>query len=89
LKEVAELCKKHNALFICDEVQTGLGRTGANLCHLREGVRPDLVVLGKALAGGLLIQSLEHTGLTSLSGMYALSGVLGDDSVMGLLDPFE
>ncbi|CZR64870.1 related to CAR2-ornithine aminotransferase [Phialocephala subalpina] len=73
LKEVAELCKKHNVLFICDEVQTGLGRTGANLSHLRENVRPDLVVLGKALAGG----------------MYALSGVLGDDSVMGLLDPFE
>jgi ornithine--oxo-acid transaminase len=39
-------------LFIVDEVQTGLGRTGANLCHLREDVRPDLVVLGKALAGG-------------------------------------
>lgn len=52
LKQVAALCKKYNVLFIADEVQTGLGRTGANLSHLREGVRPDLVVLGKALAGG-------------------------------------
>jgi acetylornithine/succinyldiaminopimelate/putrescine aminotransferase len=40
-------------LFIVDEVQCGLGRAGANLCHLRDGVRPDLVVLGKALAGGM------------------------------------
>lgn len=53
LKEVAALCKGHNVLFIVDEVQCGLGRAGANLCHLRDGVRPDLVVLGKALAGGM------------------------------------
>lgn len=53
LKEVADICKKHNVLFVCDEVQTGLGRTGVDLCHLRDSVRPDLVVLGKALAGGV------------------------------------
>lgn len=47
------LCKEYNVLVIADEVQTVLGRYGANLCHLKEGVRPDLVVLGKALAGGL------------------------------------
>jgi len=52
LQQVAVLCRAHNVLFVCDEVQSGLGRAGANLCHLREGVRPDLVVLGKALAGG-------------------------------------
>lgn len=56
LQQVASLCHAHNVLFICDEVQSGLGRAGANLCHLREGVRPDLVVLGKALAGGILSQ---------------------------------
>jgi ornithine--oxo-acid transaminase len=55
LQEVAALCKTHNVLFIADEVQAGLGRCGADLCHLKEGVRPDMVVLGKALAGGLLL----------------------------------
>jgi acetylornithine/succinyldiaminopimelate/putrescine aminotransferase len=73
LQDVAALCKKHNVLFIVDEVQAGLGRSGANLCHLRDKIRPDMVVLGKALAGG----------------MYALSGVLGDDRVMGIIDPYE
>jgi ornithine--oxo-acid transaminase len=53
LKEVAALCQKHNVLFIVDEVQCGLGRAGTNLCHLRDDLRPDLVVLGKALAGGM------------------------------------
>ena len=67
LKEVAQLCKKHNVLFICDEVQTGLGRTGANLCHLREGVRPDLVVLGKALAGGKETRLILHIGIVQFS----------------------
>jgi ornithine--oxo-acid transaminase len=52
LKEVAALCKEYNVLFICDEVQAGLGRAGANLAHQMEDVRPDLVILGKALAGG-------------------------------------
>ncbi|PVH83616.1 ornithine aminotransferase [Cadophora sp. DSE1049] len=73
LKAVESLCKEHNVLFICDEIQCGLGRAGSDLFHLREGVRPDMVVLGKALSGG----------------MYALSGVMGDDRTMGLLDSFE
>ncbi|POS75666.1 hypothetical protein DHEL01_v205935, partial [Diaporthe helianthi] len=54
LKAVEALCKKHNILFIADEVQCGLGRAGANLAHQREGVRPDLVVIAKALAGGVM-----------------------------------
>jgi ornithine--oxo-acid transaminase len=53
LKEVEELCKRHNILFVVDEVQCGLGRAGADLAHHRYHVRPDLVVLAKALAGGM------------------------------------
>lgn len=53
LKGIEELCKKHNVLFIADEVQCGLGRAGANLAHHRDGVRPDMVVIAKALAGGI------------------------------------
>lgn len=55
LKAVADLCKKHNVLFIVDEVQTGFGRCGTTLCHHHEpGVKPDLVCLGKALTGGMI-----------------------------------
>jgi ornithine--oxo-acid transaminase len=54
LKKCAELCRKHNVLLICDEVQTGLGRTGKFLASEHEGVKPDGVILGKALGGGLL-----------------------------------
>jgi ornithine--oxo-acid transaminase len=50
---LAELCKQHNVLFIADEIQTGLGRCGYPLYHQKFGVRPDLVVLGKALSGGM------------------------------------
>lgn len=53
LQKVAELCKKHNALFIADEVQTGIARTGKLLCVEHSGVRPDVVVLGKAISGGV------------------------------------
>ncbi|KAK9478250.1 pyridoxal phosphate-dependent transferase [Lipomyces japonicus] len=52
--KVAELCKKHNVLLICDEIQTGIGRTGKMLCIEHYGVRPDIVLLGKALSGGIL-----------------------------------
>eukprot|EP00009_Paramoeba_aestuarina_P006520 CAMPEP_0201508558 /NCGR_PEP_ID=MMETSP0161_2-20130828/1898_1 /ASSEMBLY_ACC=CAM_ASM_000251 /TAXON_ID=180227 /ORGANISM="Neoparamoeba aestuarina, Strain SoJaBio B1-5/56/2" /LENGTH=338 /DNA_ID=CAMNT_0047903271 /DNA_START=338 /DNA_END=1354 /DNA_ORIENTATION=+ len=51
---VAELCKKNNVLLICDEIQTGLGRTGKILCSDHYGIKPDMVVLGKALSGGML-----------------------------------
>ena len=52
LKAAAELCRKHNVLFILDEIQTGLGRTGRKFACDHEGVRPDLFILGKALSGG-------------------------------------
>ncbi|AEY97112.1 FAER123Wp [Eremothecium gossypii FDAG1] len=55
LEGVQRLCREHNALFICDEIQTGIGRTGKMLCYEHsEGVRPDIVVLGKAISGGIL-----------------------------------
>lgn len=58
LKACAELCKKNKVLFLCDEIQTGLGRTGKMLACEHEGVRPDGVMLGKALGGGMLPVSL-------------------------------
>jgi ornithine--oxo-acid transaminase len=54
LKAAREICTRHNVLLICDEVQTGLGRTGRMLACEHEDVRPDGLVLGKALGGGLL-----------------------------------
>lgn len=51
LKEVRRLCTEYNVLFIADEVQTGLGRTGRLICTHHDQVRPDIVVLGKALSG--------------------------------------
>jgi len=73
LQGVADLCKKHNVLFIADEIQTGLCRTGKWLCCQHENVRPDMVCLGKALSGG----------------MYPVSAVLADKSILGLLRPGE
>lgn len=58
LKECREICKKHNVLMICDEVQTGLGRTGHLLAYEYEDIKPDGLILGKALGGGLLPVSL-------------------------------
>lgn len=73
LKRVEELCRKHNVLFICDEIQTGLGRTGKMLCHQHDNVRPDIVTLGKALSGGV----------------YPVSAVLADKKVMLCIKPGE
>ncbi|MGH8279290.1 MAG: ornithine--oxo-acid transaminase, partial [Gammaproteobacteria bacterium] len=58
LKKAAELCKKHNVLLICDEIQTGLGRTGKLLACQHENVKPDGLILGRALGGGLLPVSM-------------------------------
>lgn len=71
LKRCHELCKKHNVLFIADEVQTGIARTGRKLCCDHEGVRPDIVILGKAISGGVL----------------PVSAVLADDEVMLTIRP--
>jgi ornithine--oxo-acid transaminase len=61
LRECAAICRKHNVLLICDEIQTGMGRTGKFLACEHEGVIPDCLVLGKALGGGLLPVSLFLT----------------------------
>lgn len=61
LKACAEICKKNNVLLICDEIQTGLARTGKFLASEHDGVKPDGLVLGKALGGGLLPISLFLT----------------------------
>ena len=58
LAKAARICRKHNVLLLCDEVQTGMGRTGRMLACEHEGVKPDGVTLGKALGGGLLPVSL-------------------------------
>lgn len=71
LKACYNLCKKHNVLFIADEVQTGIARTGKMLCCDHEGVRPDMVILGKALSGGVL----------------PVSAVLADDEIMLTIHP--
>lgn len=71
LKACYDLCKAHNVLFIADEVQTGIGRTGRTLCCDYEDIRPDMVILGKALSGGVL----------------PVSAVLADDEIMMTLQP--
>ncbi|KAK6487364.1 ornithine aminotransferase [Huso huso] len=73
LTKVRELCTTHNVLFIADEVQTGLARTGRRLAVDHESVRPDIVMLGKALSGGA----------------YPVSAVLCDDEVMLTIKPGE
>ncbi|KAK9462758.1 pyridoxal phosphate-dependent transferase [Lipomyces oligophaga] len=54
LPRIAELCRKHNVLLICDEIQTGIARTGKLLCVEHFNIKPDIVLLGKALSGGVL-----------------------------------
>jgi len=73
LKKVRELCDKYKVLLICDEIQTGMGRTGKLFCYMWEGIKPDLVILGKALSGGLM----------------PVSAVLADDDVMLNIHPGE
>ncbi|KAL1424123.1 hypothetical protein MTO96_003622 [Rhipicephalus appendiculatus] len=73
LRGVRDLCTKHRVLWIADEIQTGLGRTGKMLCVDHDNVRPDIVTLGKALSGGL----------------YPVSAALADDEVMLVIKPGE
>jgi ornithine--oxo-acid transaminase len=73
LKSAAELCKQHNVLLMMDEIQTGIARTGKMLASDHENVRPDLLILGKALSGGVLPISL----------------VLADDEIMLVIKPGE
>jgi ornithine--oxo-acid transaminase len=73
LKKVAEICKKNNVLFMADEIQTGLGRTGKLFAAHYDDVRADVTIIGKALAGGF----------------YPVSAVLADKAILGLFTPGE
>ena len=73
LRQVREICSNKNILLIADEIQTGLGRTGHLFACDHESVRPDMIIIGKALSGGF----------------YPVSAVLADRSLMGLFQPGE
>jgi ornithine--oxo-acid transaminase len=73
LKRVSEICARENVLFIADEIQTGLGRTGRLFACQHENVRPDITIIGKALSGGFL----------------PISAVLADRALLGLFKPGE
>ncbi len=73
LKQCYDICKAHNVLFVADEVQTGIARTGKMLCSQHEGIRPDIVILGKAISGGVL----------------PVSACLADDEIMLTIKPGE
>jgi ornithine--oxo-acid transaminase len=71
LREAAELCKQNNALLMADEIQSGLGRTGKLFAYMHEGITPDVLIVGKALAGGF----------------YPVSAVLASAEVLGVFHP--
>ncbi|MGB9075080.1 MAG: ornithine--oxo-acid transaminase [Terriglobales bacterium] len=71
LKEAAAICKQHRVLLIADEIQSGLGRTGKLFAYMHEGIRPDAVIVGKALSGGF----------------YPVSAVLASKEVLGVFNP--
>lgn len=71
LRGASELCKKYNVLFIADEVQTGIARTGRLIACHHEDIQPDILILGKALSGG----------------MYPVSAVLANDDIMNVIKP--
>ena len=73
LKKCYDACKRHNVLFVADEVQTGIARTGKLICCEHENVRPDILILGKSLSGGVL----------------PVSAVLADDDIMLTIKPGE
>jgi ornithine--oxo-acid transaminase len=71
LREVAEICRENNVLLMLDEIQSGLGRTGKMFAYEHEGIRPDVLIVGKALAGGF----------------YPVSAVLSSREVLGVFHP--
>jgi ornithine--oxo-acid transaminase len=71
LSAAADVCARHNVLLVADEIQTGLGRTGAVFACQHEGVRPDIMIIGKALSGGF----------------YPVSAALSDQEILGLFKP--
>ena len=71
LKQAAEICRQNNVLLIADEIQSGLGRTGKLFAYMHEGIRPDMLIIGKALAGGF----------------YPVSAVLSSKEVLGVFHP--
>ncbi len=73
LRRLREITRAHNCLLIADEIQSGLGRTGKLFAYEHEDIRPDIVIVGKALSGGF----------------YPVSGILADDPVMGVFQPGE
>ena len=73
LKQVREICDRHNVLLMTDEIQTGLGRTGKLFCSQHDDVMPDILILGKALGGGV----------------YPVSAVVTHEHLLGLFEPGE
>ncbi|MBN2281580.1 MAG: ornithine--oxo-acid transaminase [Candidatus Marinimicrobia bacterium] len=71
LKDAAKICKENNALFIADEIQAGLGRTGKLFAYEHEGIKPDMVIIGKALSGG----------------MYPVSAIVASKEIMNVFNP--
>ena len=71
LRDTWEACRKHNVLFMADEIQSGLGRTGKLFTFMHEGIRPDLVIIGKALSGGF----------------YPVSAVLSSKEILSVFKP--
>jgi ornithine--oxo-acid transaminase len=71
LRDTWEACRRHNVLFMADEIQSGLGRTGKLFTYMHEGIRPDVVIIGKALSGGF----------------YPVSAVLSSKDVLGVFKP--
>lgn len=73
LKAVEQVCKENNVLFICDEIQAGLGRSGKLFAHYYENVHPDIVIIGKALSGGF----------------YPVSAILSSAEILTVIKPGE